>query len=527
MPGMRKLTLRALGALTLAAAACMAMPVQAAVRLPSTQVDWVPAAAPADIERAFAGARAANKPLLLYWGATWCPPCNQLKATLFNRQDFAALSRSFVAVHVDGDRPGAQKLGQQFKVRGYPTLVLFRPDGSELTRLPGEAEASQVMELLRLGLAGGRPAGDVLADARAGKPIAAAEWRLLAFYSWETDDESLLAGTDAASVLAQLAPASAAAGAETATRLWLKALAASDDGKGLKADEAVRARVRQVLADAAQVRAHADVIGSSAPSMVRALADTPEARQPWVAAFGPALRRLEADASLARADRLSALVSRIELARIELPRRELRPVLPEPLLHELRDHVAAADRGITDGYERQAVIPYAAHALERAGLWTESEALLQANLTRSVSPYYLMSQLGSLHRKLGRTDEALRWYAQAFDKSEGPATRLQWGAGYLQALVDLAPAQTARIEATARQLFTEAARDSGAFYKRSAGSLQRIGRALQAWNQDGRRAASLRRLQAQLDAVCKQLDAADGRQASCRALLAGAARPAG
>ncbi len=496
-----------------------AAPAAAAPGLPSTNVAWRSAAADADVERAFALARSANKPLLLYWGASWCPPCNQLKATLFNRQDFALLARSFVAVHVDGDRPGAQKLGQQFKVRGYPTLVLFKPDGTELTRLPGEADAEQVMELLRLGLSGGRPVKVVLAEARAGKPTTANEWRLLAFYSWETDDEQLLAGTSAASVLAELAPASGAAAAETSTRLWLKAVAASDEGQGLKADDAIRDRVRKVLADPVQVRLHADVIAGSAPEMVRCLGDSRELRQPLVAAFGPALRQLETDAGLSRGDRLSALVSRVELARIESPRRELRPALPEQLLRAVREHVSGADRDITDAYERMAVIPSAAYALERAGLWTEAEALLQANLARSHSPYYLMSQLGSLARQLGRHDEALRWYAQAFAQSQGPATRLQWGAGYLQALVELAPADAARIEATAKQLFDEAARDPGAFYKRSAGSLQRVGRALKTWNQDGSHDANIKRLQASLGTLCSKVDPADDRRANCRSLL--------
>ena len=38
------------------------------------QIAWLGAASDADIERAFAQARGENKPLLLYWGAKWCPP---------------------------------------------------------------------------------------------------------------------------------------------------------------------------------------------------------------------------------------------------------------------------------------------------------------------------------------------------------------------------------------------------------------------------------------------------------------------
>jgi tetratricopeptide (TPR) repeat protein len=173
------------------------------------------------------------------------------------------------------------------------------------------------------------------------------------------------------------------------------------------------------------------------------------------------------------------------------------------------------------------VIPYAAYVLERAGLWDEARALLQANLARSVWPYYLMSQLGGLERRLGRKDEALRWYAQAFEKSQGPATRLQWGAAYLRALVDLAPAQGARIEATARQLLAEAGQDSGAFYKRSGRSLQRAGRALQDWNKDGREAARMKRLGTQLQTLCRRVEAADGQQERCRGLLGAGPKAAG
>jgi thiol:disulfide interchange protein len=136
-----------------------------------------------DVDSAFARAKQERKPLFLYWGAAWCPPCNQVKATVFSRQDFIARSPLFVPVYIDGDAPGAQALGSRFKVGAYPTMILFRPDGTEITRLPGEVDGASTMRVLAMGSARARPVKDLLATARAGKPLAAEDWRLLAFYS--------------------------------------------------------------------------------------------------------------------------------------------------------------------------------------------------------------------------------------------------------------------------------------------------------------------------------------------------------
>jgi hypothetical protein len=130
-----------------------------------------------------------------------------------------------------------------------------------------------------------------------------------------------------------------------------------------------------------------------------------------------------------------------------------------------------------------------------------------------------MLGLASNAKKRGDKADALHWYEESFDKSEGPATRLQWGSGYVNALVELSPQDEERIEKAAQQLFVEAAAMPDAFYERSGRSLQRVGTKLQGWNKGGTHAAVLKRLQAKLDGVCGALPAGDPKRANCEALL--------
>ena len=507
-------------AASLAGFAGIASVAHAADGTPSTNVAWQEATSDADIDKAFATAQAQNKPVLLYWGAVWCPPCNQLKATLFNRQDFAERSKSFVAVHLDGDAAGAQKLGTRFKVVGYPTLILFSPDRKELTRLPGEADAAQVMQVLQLGLASGRPVSQVLADARAGKPLPGSDWRLLAFYEWEEDEQVLVPTDQRGPLLRQLAAACPASETDACARLMLKALTDGGEKKPPPPGAATRERVLKLLADPAQSRAHMDVLTNAAPDIVEALAPKPgPERTQLVAALDASLVRIEADTTLSRADRMTALYARVDLARIDQKKDALHPALPPALVKEVRDASAVADREVTNSFERQSVIPEASQLLANAGLWAESDALLKSSLAKSHSPYYLMSELGSNARKEGRNAEALQWFQQAFDKSEGPATRLQWGAAYLNALVDLAPQDSKRIEDTAKAVFGEAAAQPNAFYERSGRSMQRVGTKLVKWNADGKHQAAIDRLNTQLQGVCAKLPANEPQRGTCDNVL--------
>jgi hypothetical protein len=278
--------------------------------------------------------------------------------------------------------------------------------------------------------------------------------------------------------------------------------------------------VLRLLADPAASRAQMDVLVNAAPDIARTLAPSPGAdRQAVVQAMDAALVRLAGDASLSRADRMSALIGRVELGRLDQPKEALVPKLPQPLLKEVRDAAAQADREISDGYERQAVITAAGYMLGQAGLWKDSDALLKASLAKSHSPYYLMSQLGGNAKKQGRKAEALDWYQKAFETSEGPATRLQWGSSYVASLVELAPQDEARIEKTVAKLIQEADGQQAAFYERSARSMQKVGDQLAAWSAKGQHRAVVDRLRAQLAPVCAKLPTADAQRAACEGVL--------
>jgi thioredoxin-related protein len=472
-----------------------------------------------DVAAAFAKANATKMPLFLYWGAEWCPPCNQVKANIFNQQAFIERARQFVPVYLDGDSPNAQRLGAKFRVRGYPTMILFKPDGSEITRLPGEVDAARYLRVLTLGLVAARPVKALMAEAlRDGHKLSADEWRLLSDYDWEGDEAQLVEDDKLASTLRALAAAVPDEFADSAVRMKLKALAVAADKSDPAADKvAGLALLGEVLGNAALCRANFDVLVNNALKMTQFLTAAPSAEhthlsEKWVAA----LTLLADDSSLSRSDQLGAINSLAEVAGSDAESRSLRESVPALV----REHVERARRATDNPYERHAVVSAAADALAAANLIEESDALLKAELSHSRAPYYLMLQLGGNAARRGDGPGALSWYQKAYEGTAGAATRLQWGVTYIQRIIELDPQDERRLDRAAQRVMNGLARTHDAFSGRNQKSLEKLVGKLAIWNRGGAHAGEVARIFRRMRDVCEKLPESDPQRANCEVLLA-------
>jgi hypothetical protein len=413
-----------------------------------------------DLDAAFALARAQQRPLFLYWGAVWCPPCNRVKSDIFARDEFIRRSASVLCFHLDGDRAGAQALAARHRLRSYPTLVLYAPDGGEITRLPceldGELFAAAFDAALAVHAAGSGAAAAMQAALSGARALSADEWSLLSHYSWDTDEGKLLGARELAATLSALAAAAlAGANADAAVRLQLHAQ--------LAAGSADAAALLAVFSDARLARSNMDILGNSGINLIKIASR----REELVAALSGTAAQWADDFWLSAPDRLTAVRLQMRLARLLAP--------TQGLQEQVRQRVEAALAESSDPCERHTLVNTAVSALNDAGLTAQAEQVLLAELPRSHAPYYFMLSLASSAKRRGDTAEVLAWYGKAWQAAVGPATRLQWGVTYLGSLIELAPQDAARIAQATQGLQADiAAAGADADQQRNLAQLQKL-----------------------------------------------------
>ena len=380
------------------------------------------------MEAAFAAAKTADKPLYLYWGAEWCPPCAQIKSTIFNRREFQERSKLFVPVYLDGDTPGAQKQGEHFGVVGYPTMILFRADGTEITRLPGGVDVERYASILDVALSDAHPVPEILAATRKPRRVRSQnDWRLLAYHSWVTDNHAEPAGAARVSTFRKMSARCPVELVADCTRLYfeyLYAVARSVEAGGRPMSGLERAEARErllvLIGKPAVLQANVQNLSFGAELVVGLLSDEGSTeRGDLTAAWNRALDMLasgDAGTPLSAPEQLNVLACTRAARPARLPGR------PPARATARRDPRRRSARGCRDhdGYARQAAINAAANLYWEADLDAEANQLLVNELARSSSPYYFMLALADLAQKAGRQKEAVQWLARAYADAEGP-----------------------------------------------------------------------------------------------------------
>jgi hypothetical protein len=488
------------------------------------------------VEAAFELAKRERRPVFLYWGAVWCPPCHALRARIFPRPEIRARLAAAVPVYLDGDTERAQIWGEKLGTQGYPTVIVFDADGREITRLPSLLPVEEYADLLASALDAARPISDVLAAAEA-EGVAAlpdAELQLLAFYSW--DQDSAL-GLDAARRRALFARFRSELGPDRKLErarflaLELAALAELEPAPALSTAErtGLASGVTALLADPATRGTNLDLLVYRAGAVVTRLA--PEAgseRDTLVAAWSAAAREVEADESFTLDDRLSALAPQLELATLPSASGEP-PAVPEELRERVRERVRWAGGEVRDEDEMQAVMDTMAGLLLEAGLVDEAKSLLSEKLAETTAPYYYVGFLASLEARSGRATEAVALYRDAWQRARAATsgagmTPFRWGSSYLRQAMKLTPEAEAAIAADSRAVLAELLGSPDAFAGGNWGRLTGLATAFEEWRagDESGRGAIVDAARDEVAAACGALADAgpDSPGGRCRSFLA-------
>jgi thiol-disulfide isomerase/thioredoxin len=374
------------------------------------------------VEEGFAAAKAHDKPIFLYWGAVWCPPCNQIKAVVFPSPDVAELLKAVVPIFLDGDTERAQIWADRLHVSGYPSMLLLDSSGAEILRLSEAVEVPEFVAAVRSALGANRSQSDAVARALAGQ-ASEDDWNMLAYASWDgsstTDLQVRL------KVFQAIPPTFAGQRALLAARLLESAAEEPppDEVANIIRREADDLLDAMLGSEAAIFAARSTIVGAAKEIFLWLLPDVNDPRRRQVAErWTKAARWIGEQPNVSLDTRTDALEPEVQLWLIQNPGE----VLPAPLLERVRSAAANADARARTPEERHAVISDAAELLADAGDMDGARTLLVKEMKTTNTPWYYQGALARIEQKAGHDEEALDWSAKARESAQGNATRLQW-----------------------------------------------------------------------------------------------------
>jgi protein disulfide-isomerase len=432
------------------------------------------------VEEAYKIAKKQHKHMILYWGAQWCPPCNDLKDQVFAHPEFPSFASSYIMVYLDGDTEGAQSWGEKLKVSGYPTVLLMNQNGKEMFRFSSGMDFVEFKLAINSAVASKSDLKKTLVKINQTKSkqakISKNEWEaLMATYF----DEAIL-GVDAKGVESIL------------KKVWEKCPAEFVDGKSLFAaniwefsveeDSTLKdvfkknedLIIEQVLSSGTTMDAARNFLMSSPEKKIALLREeNKEKVRHHVATY---LRGIAKDANRAPSERATALEGAYALDLLGVNANK------EKINAATLDMSNAILQATKTSHEEAATYPGIASIIEKVSGAKAAVAFLESKLPSSKTPWYFESMLSSLEKELGNKDKSIEWSERAKDSSKGSATRLQWISRDVVLKTKILNQSEPKIAMSINEFLTEAKKYNDNFsgrnlaaHKRVAGAIKDLG----------------------------------------------------
>jgi len=112
-------------------------------KFPESKIPWR-----GDFDETLAEAKEKGKPVLLVFGATWCPPCKTMKRNVWPDEEVTkAVEQGFVPMYVDVDEEKHSQLSARYRILGIPAVLVLNAEG-EILQQRNTMSRSETLQFL-------------------------------------------------------------------------------------------------------------------------------------------------------------------------------------------------------------------------------------------------------------------------------------------------------------------------------------------------------------------------------------------